>query len=446
MKAAVYAGPAVHQKAHATAMADGLKRHGIEVSLFRTKPDDDADFIATWGWRTGKMHRAAGREVLVMERGYIGDRFAWTSLGWNGLNGRATWADDSDKSSERFDNHFGHLVKHWRTHGNGYALIVGQVPGDMSLDGVNMGAWYLRALEVMRARGYEVKFRAHPEAERRGLLAGGVLADLKLSGSLEDALSGAAVVVTMNSNTGVDAALAGAPTIACDHGAMAWPVVAKGIDAELVTPDRTDWLRRLAWRQFALEEIASGDAWEHIKSGYRTTPRRRALVLGGASCVWADVEAALALGEYDAVIAANDVGAHWTGRLDHWVSLHPDKFDGWVRSRREKGYPDGFTTWAHKKQAGCPVDRETDDWKGSSGLFAAKVARELGFDRIVLCGVPLDAEGAHFFDPKPWSAFKSFRFGWLSHRQEIAPFVRSMSGWTKEILGAPTEGWIAGRE
>jgi hypothetical protein len=50
----------------------------------------------------------------------------------------------------------------------------------------------------------------------------------------------------------------------------------------------------------------------------------RALVLGGAACVWRDVEAALELGEYDIVVACNDIargggvasGACWRAYVD----------------------------------------------------------------------------------------------------------------------------------
>jgi hypothetical protein len=47
-----------------------------------------------------------------------------------------------------------------------------------------------------------------------------------------------------------------------------------------------------------------------------------ALVLGGAACVWDDVEAALYLGEFDGVIGANHIGIVWPGVMDGWVSLH----------------------------------------------------------------------------------------------------------------------------
>jgi hypothetical protein len=45
-----------------------------------------------------------------------------------------------------------------------------------------------------------------------------------LDGELADALSGAAVVVTYNSNTGVDALLAGKSVTAADKGSMIWGV------------------------------------------------------------------------------------------------------------------------------------------------------------------------------------------------------------------------------
>ncbi|WP_414461810.1 hypothetical protein [Hyphomicrobium sp. DY-1] len=453
VKAAVYAGPAEHQQLHSKAMASGLGRHGIEVQFYRSNETvKNADFFVTWGWRTGSLIRARGRDVLVMERSYIGDRFSQTSLGWNGLNGRATWAPDTGKSIERFDKNFRHLVKPWRWNDNGYALIIGQVPGDMATAEIDMKAWYGAAAKTMKARGFEIKFRPHPLA---GNLTSQVLPSCRLGAvSLEKAFAGAAVVVTANSNAGVDAALAGIPTIVCDSGSMAEPVAAFGLEANLVTPDREDWFRSIAYRQWALPEIESGEAFDHVRqaipglaanyAGNSPLPRpKRCLVLGGGASVWTDAEAALDLAEFDFVIAANDIGAHWAGKIDVFCSLHPEKLEGWIRARREKGHPDGFTTWAHKKIAGCPVDRATSDWKGSSGLFAVKIARELGYERIVLCGVPMSAEGAHFFDDNPWDASKTFRQAWINRRAEIAPYVRSMSGWSRSMLGEPSSDWLA---
>ncbi|CAM5769778.1 hypothetical protein [Bosea minatitlanensis] len=263
MKIAIVSSRATHHSAHAGAMRDGLARHGIAASIIPSNTVTDADVVVCWGWRKGKTYREQGRDVLVMERGYLGDRFAWTSLGWNGLNGRASWPEPQDGGA-RFLRRFANLRRPWRERPGGYALIIGQVLGDAALDGVDMLRWYLDARAAMRRRGYDVLFRPHPESFRKGHNIG-PLAHLAAGGTLDDALSGAAVVVTWNSNTGVDATLAGIPAITCDDGAMARPVTANGLDAALVMPDRSDWLHRMAWRQWSLDEIASGAAWDAIK-------------------------------------------------------------------------------------------------------------------------------------------------------------------------------------
>ena len=58
----------------------------------------------------------------------------------------------------------------------------------------------------------------------------------------------------------------------------------------------------------------------------------RALVLGGASCLWKDLQA---LGEMldgrwpYMVLAVNDSGWAYRFPIDHWVSLHCEKFEVW---------------------------------------------------------------------------------------------------------------------
>lgn len=167
------------------------------------------------------------------------------------------------------------------------------------------------------------------------------------------------------------------------------------------------------------------------------------LILGGAACVWDDADKALALGEYDAVMAVNDMIADWPGRLDYAVTLHPDKLPDWLRRRKQKGNPGRPQTWAHKGSGQkTPVDCQAQDWAGSSGLLGVRIGLMEGFGRIVLAGVPMEPTSAHYFDAKPWTDGKRYRSGWIAHKDEIAPYVRSMSGWTREFLGAPDPAWF----
>lgn len=79
---------------------DIAARRAVDIHGIRTK------YVACWGWRLGQHLRYKGHEVLVMERGYLGDRFAWTSLGWNGLNGRSTVPEAPEDGGERFNRNF----------------------------------------------------------------------------------------------------------------------------------------------------------------------------------------------------------------------------------------------------------------------------------------------------------------------------------------------------
>ncbi len=251
-----------HQSQHAKAMRDGLKRHGIScgiVSQFPANPRTDT--VICWGWRIGQQQARMGRRVLVMERGYIGDRFAWTSLGWNGLNGRATFGRRED-GGERFRAHHADLMKLWRTGGD-YVLIAGQVPGDAALAGRCLRGWYEQQAQRAAVYWLPVKFRAHPLAYRRGGVFDVPGAE-SIGGELADNLQRAALVITYNSNTAVESILAGVPTVAVDAGSMACGVALPDLPKTLAVPepDRLTWAHRLAWNQFTLAEIESGFAWE----------------------------------------------------------------------------------------------------------------------------------------------------------------------------------------
>lgn len=254
-----------HQHGWGSAFVEGLQRHGWEAELAPAyRP---ADLVAFWGVRQRESiaeQRRVG-EVCILERGYIGDRLAWTSVSFGGgLNGRATFRGVSSDPG-RFERHFAGLMRPWRA-ARGYTLLIGQVPGDMSLVSVkgSLAAWYRDTAMGLRRLGHDVRFRPHPMAvgARRGDRGPDDVP--VLGGTLEDALAGAALVVTFNSNTAVDAVLAGAPAVANDIGSMAWPVTTHRIDEAPIRPDRTEWAARLSWCQWSLAEMRSGECWAAV--------------------------------------------------------------------------------------------------------------------------------------------------------------------------------------
>lgn len=181
---------------------------------------------------------------------------------------------------------------------------------------------------------------------------------------------------------------------------------------------------------------------------------RTALVLGGGRGVWEDVAEALAMGEFAVVVACNDAAAAYPGQLHAAVSLHAEKLGFWMERRRRAGLAMPTHVLGHGDAARGtlrlpPVitgfveqmlPGQTDT--GSSGLLALKAALfDLGFDRAVLCGVPMD-DRPHFFDDVSWSAVRSHWRGWIQALPHIKDRARSMSGRTADLLGRPTEEWL----
>lgn len=85
-------------------------------------------------------------------------------------------------------------------------------------------------------------------------------------GSFADDLENARLVVTFNSNSAVESVIAGVPAIAMDMGSMAWPVTAHMLE-DVNSPvrcDRTQWAHDLAYTQWNLDEMRSGEAWAHL--------------------------------------------------------------------------------------------------------------------------------------------------------------------------------------
>lgn len=174
-----------------------------------------------------------------------------------------------------------------------------------------------------------------------------------------------------------------------------------------------------------------------------------ALVLGGADTLQSDLDQAAQLIDPHActIVATNDAGVYWPSRLDHWVTMHPTELPHRMERRRKLGHPDGYTTWTRPYPHGMKdreklCDRTISGYSGSSGLVAVGVAVETGHHAI-LCGMPMDIR-PHFNREGVWEKAETYRERWIELHAELAPLVRSFSGWTRERFGAPKKEWVAG--
>jgi hypothetical protein len=253
------------------AFYDGCPESKELVTGFDYKPSEVAVIMGVYKKRVPisyprgnvfRQQRSKNLDVVVLETGYInrGDGVNHHyAAGLNGLNGRADFKNEG-MPSDRAEK----LKVELKPYRQGrYVLLCGQVPWDASVQDSDHQIWLQASLE--RLRSYterEVVFRPHPLARK----AYGPLDCPVSNRSLQEDLADAHAVVTFNSNTGVDAALAGVPVFAMDHGSMCWAIANKSLIAIDVPnkPDRSHWLNDLAYCQWTPAEMSNGDAWRHL--------------------------------------------------------------------------------------------------------------------------------------------------------------------------------------
>lgn len=187
---------------------------------------------------------------------------------------------------------------------------------------------------------------------------------------------------------------------------------------------------------------------------------KTAIVIGGASCVWRDLEEARKLFPDADLIAVNDIGTEIKDPLRAWVSLHGwELLRIWMPMRAAKGYLLAEETYSGLDAGDqknvrdyithC-VEAKFDGQEhgGSSGLFGVKIALvDLGYDQVVCAGIPM-IDAPHYFAGHPtdiavdgnnpvWTSATSYWVGWFEAMPHLKGKVFSMSGWTREQLGAP---------
>lgn len=159
---------------------------------------------------------------------------------------------------------------------------------------------------------------------------------------------------------------------------------------------------------------------------------KNCVILGGAEGVYDEWERAKSLGRIDAVFGVNDIATREDVTM---CTLHPRQFAVSKRgycisySRDRAPMVDEVISYIWKDEEGKPLHGNS----GSSGLYAVKVALELGFERIVLCGVHID-RGLNIFSGKEWYEVVLFKDVWTKVLPQIEGKVHSYGGWTKQLL------------
>lgn len=237
----------------------GLKAAGYAIAGnaydLKIKP---TDLFVTWNRYGGYADDATAWErrgglVLVVENGYYGkdaEGRQYYAIAANGHNGSGRWPDPIYDRLSKLDIQF----EPWRTEGN-HILVCGArgigPPGIAQPPG-----WEIeiqRSLQKITQR--PIRIRMHP---------GNNAAKIPLADDLKDCWA----LVTWASNCATEALIAGIPVHYCGPFIATAGAATRGI--ELIenppTVDRLETFQRLAWQQWSVDEIQSGEPFERLRN------------------------------------------------------------------------------------------------------------------------------------------------------------------------------------
>jgi len=177
------------------------------------------------------------------------------------------------------------------------------------------------------------------------------------------------------------------------------------------------------------------------------------IITGSSECLWNDYLKAIELTAKEDLMCINlsTICFHFRD-IEHIITLHHNKMKNFYaaamiqRTDRETHPRKKKKILTHSISANSRVDLVWDIGNpgGTSGLFATQIALRLGYEKIILCGIPID-NSRRFYD-SPNHHFKyegiSQQEPWQIANRKFDNRVRSMSGKTAELLGKPDKQWL----
>ncbi|NIQ01586.1 MAG: hypothetical protein GWN10_13350, partial [Nitrospinaceae bacterium] len=190
--------------------------------------------------------------LIVVESAFL-KRKQYYQVGWNGFAGYADFKNEG-VPMDRW-NALDIETQPWTKKNDGLVVVCGQLPRDTQVQDVDHLAWCRETFQWADKRfGERAVFRPHPR--HKVPWEYGIDPSRWDERRLQDVFADASLIVTYNSTTGVEAAVAGVPVIALDRGSMAGPVACDELleSAQAWKPDRSQWLAGIGYAQWTLEE------------------------------------------------------------------------------------------------------------------------------------------------------------------------------------------------
>jgi hypothetical protein len=136
-------------------------------------------------------------------------------------------------------------------------------------------------------------------------------------------------------------------------------------------------------------------------------------------------------------MAVNEACVLYLGNIQHLATYHPVALPGYIPARAVLGGNSDFIIHSHKGFIDPDLLKEvvdkiwplpkvnpgyTDFRSGSSTLFGVEVGLNLGYEKIIVCGAPMEGD------------YEQFQEAWKRSLPYLKGKVTSMSGWTKDLL------------
>jgi hypothetical protein len=163
--------------------------------------------------------------------------------------------------------------------------------------------------------------------------------------------------------------------------------------------------------------------------------------MGDGSTLKSDLESFLKDSIPHDVMAIARSFKQYNGNILHWAMVDSEANRWWAEHlplmnndsfpiRHTLGECDGFdVNWDDGQEDGAL-------WHGTSALFATLVALNLGYEKIILAGCPMDLNGHWYFPDEtgPYWKKEDYEIWREFAKTEESKKVSSLSGFTKEVL------------
>ncbi len=231
----------------------------------------DADIAAWYGYEKnmpGVMedYLKAGKKVVFVDLGYWGRARKSRLWGYHkvAVNGRhpGDYLMRKNLPDKRFQR-FGLQVYPWRKNGE-HILLAGMSGRAAESIGYRPEEWERWAIgEIRKHSGRKIVYRPKPTWVGATRLKGTIYDS---STSPLVSLKNCHAVVTHHSNVAIDGLIEGVPAFCFDGAAKPMSLQDLSKIEEPIEPDnREQWLANLAWCQWDINEMKSGQMWRHMR-------------------------------------------------------------------------------------------------------------------------------------------------------------------------------------